>query len=170
MMQKYLIIGNIFSLLSTICIAVSVIKKNKTDLIYWQIIGVVFSIFTSISLVAYASLIMNFLTLLRNIFAYLKRLTKELTWIFCIVSAIIGLYVNNLGIFGLLPIAATIIYTIFLFITKNEQQMRYAVIINLLLWCVHNFYVQAYPAALNDIVVSLWSAIQIYKNRRQFSI
>ena len=169
-MQTYLILGNVFSLLSTICVAVSVIKKNKTDLIYWQIIGVVFCIFASISLVAYASLVMNFLTLFRNIFAYLKRLTEELTWIFCIVSTIIGLYVNNLGMFGLLPIAATTSYTIFLFITKNEQQMRYAVIINLLLWCIHDFYVQAYPAALTDIAVSLWSAIQIYKNRRQFFI
>ena len=28
-MPTYLIIGNIFSLLSTLCVAVSVIKKNK---------------------------------------------------------------------------------------------------------------------------------------------
>ena len=34
-MSAYLILGNIFSLLSAICLAVSVIKKSKKDFMYW---------------------------------------------------------------------------------------------------------------------------------------
>ena len=166
-MSVYVIIGNIFSLFSIACVAISVIKKNKTDLVYWQVIGAVFCILASAFLSAYASVVMNLLTLLRNILAYLNKLTKKLTLIFCVVAAIIGLYVNNIGIFGFFPIMATLSYTFLLFATKNDQQMRYAVILNLLLWCVHDFYVQAYPAALTDIAVSLWSMLQIFLNRKK---
>lgn len=169
-MSVNLIVGNIFSLLSIVCVGISVIKKNKKDLIYWQVVGAVFCIFASVFLLAYASVVMNLLTLSRNILAYLKKLTKNLTLIFCIVSAIIGLYINNIGIFGIFPIAATMSYTFFLFATKDEQQMRWAVILNLLLWCVHDFYVQAYPAALADIGISIWTAIQIFKNRKKHLI
>ena len=49
-MQTYLIIGNIFSLLSAICIAVSAIKKSKKDFMYWQIGDPLFGIATCIVL------------------------------------------------------------------------------------------------------------------------
>ena len=163
-MSVYVLAGNFFSFLSVACVALSVVQNNKTDLIYWQIIGVVFSILSCIFLSAYAALIMNIVTLVRNVLAYFKKLTKNLTLAFCVVCAVIGIGINNLGIYGLLPIAATVSYTIFLFATKNEQQMRYAVIINLLLWCVHDFYIQAYPAAISDVIISLWSAMQIFKH------
>ena len=52
-MSTYLIIGNLFSLLSATCIAVSVIKKSKNDLIWWQIIDVIFCILSNIALYTY---------------------------------------------------------------------------------------------------------------------
>ena len=82
-MPTYLIIGNIFSLLSSICIAVSVIKKNKTDLIWWQILDEIFCILSCAALYAYAALTTNTISLVRNILAYKNRLTEKLTWILC---------------------------------------------------------------------------------------
>lgn len=76
-MQTYLVLGNLFSLLSAICIAVSVIKKNKNDLIYWQIIDVIFCILSNIALYTYAALTTNSVALLRNILAYKNKLTKK---------------------------------------------------------------------------------------------
>lgn len=165
-MPTYLIIGNIFSLLSATCIAVSVIKKSKRDLIWWQIIDVIFCILSNIALYTYSALTTNSISLIRNILAYKNKLNKNITWILLILCVIVGLWVNNRGIIGLFPIIASASYTVFMFITKNEQQMRWALVSNLILWFIHDTYVQAYPSALTDMALSVWTLIQIYKNRK----
>ena len=165
-MQTCLILGNIFSLLSALCIAISVLKKSKNDLIWWQIIDVIFCILSNIALYTYAALTTNSVSLIRNILAYKGKLTKNLIWILLILCIVAGLYANNRGIIGLFPIVASASYTIFMFITKDEQQMRWALVSNLILWFVHDIYVQAYPSALTDLILSVWTSIQIYKNRR----
>lgn len=165
-MPTSLILGNIFSLLSAICLAVSVLKKNKNDLIWWQIVDVVFCILSNIALYTYAALTTNSIALIRNILAYKNKLTKKITWILLILCIIAGFWANNRGLIGLFPIIASATYTIFIFITKNEQQMRWALTSNLILWFIHDIYVQAYPSALTDIVLCVWTFIQIYKNRK----
>lgn len=166
-MQTYLILGNIFSLLSAICIAISVLKKNKNDLIYWQVIDVIFCILSNIALYTYAALTTNSVALIRNILAYKNKLTKKTTWILFVLCIIVGLWANNRGFIGLFPIIASASYTIFMFTTKNEQQMRWALSSNLILWFIHDIYVQAYPSALTDIILSIWTFMQIYKYRKQ---
>ncbi len=166
-MQTYLILGNIFSLLSAICIAISVLKKNKSDLIWWQVIDVIFCILSNIALYTHSALTTNSIALIRNILAYKNKLTQNITWILFVLCIAVGLWANNRGIIGLFPVIASASYTIFMYTTKNEQQMRWALTMNLILWFIHDIYVEAYPSALTDIVLSIWTFIQIYKYRKQ---
>ena len=168
-MQTHLFLGNIFSLLSAICIAVSVLKKNKNDLILWQVIDVIFCILSNIALYTFSALTTNSIALIRNLLAYKNKLTKKITWILFILCIVAGLWANNRGLIGLFPIVASASYTIFMFTTKDEQQMRWALVSNLILWFVHDIYVQAYPSALTDVVLSVWTGMQIFKNRKNLS-
>lgn len=165
-MQTYLILGNVFSLLSAICIAISVLKKNKNDLILWQVIDVIFCILSNIVLYTYSAMTTNSIALIRNILAYKNKLTKKITWILFILCIVVGLYANNRGLIGLFPIVASASYTIFMFTTKDEQQMRWALVSNLILWFVHDIYIQAYPSALTDVVLSIWTSVQIFKKSK----
>lgn len=167
-MQSYLIIGNVFSFLSAVFIALSVVKKNKKDLIWYQVIDVIFCILSNIALYTYAALTTNSVALIRNILAYKNKLTRKITWVLFVLCIIFGLWANNRGFIGLFPIIASSSYTIFMFTTKNEQQMRWALISNLMLWFVHDIYVQAYPSAATDIGLSIWTAVQIFRNRKKF--
>lgn len=164
-MQENIIIGNIFSLLSAICIAVSAVMKSKKDFMYWQIGDTFFGIVANVALYAYAALVISVICLVRNILSFADKLTQKITIILLVISVVFGLYANNLSVIGLLPIIASSIYTICIFATKNEQQMRYALIFNMALWFIHNAYVQAYPSAIANIVLCVWTFIQIYKNR-----
>ena len=161
-----LIIGNIFSLFSAICIAISVIKKSKKDLMYWQIGDTFFGIIANIALSAYAALVISVICFIRNILSYKDKLTINITYILLILSVVIGLYANNRGVMGWLPIIASASYTICVYVTKNEQQMRWALVFNLMLWFVHNAYVQAYPSAIANIVLCFWTALNIFKNKK----
>ncbi len=165
-MQTYLIVGNIFSLLSAICIAISVVKKSKKDLMYWQIGDTLFGIVANIALFAYAALVISVICFIRNVLSYKGKLTINITYVLLILSVIIGLYANNRGVIGWLPIIASASYTICIYVTKNEQQMRYALVVNMILWFVHNAYVQAYPSAIANIVLCFWTVVQILRNRK----
>ena len=167
-MQPHLIIGNIFSFLSAVFIALSVIKKNKKDLIWYQVIDVIFCILSNIALCTYAALTTNSVALIRNVLAYKSRLTRKITWILFVLCIVFGLLANNRGFIGLFPVIASSSYTVFMFTTKDEQQMRWALVSNLMLWFVHDIYVQAYPSAATDVLLSIWTIVQIFRNRKRF--
>lgn len=161
-----IIIGNIFSLLSAVCVAVSVIKKNKKDFMYWQIGETLFGIVVNIVLSAYSALVISIICFIRNLLSYKNKLSKNITLTLLITSIIVGLYANNLGFMGLLPIIASSSYTICVYITKNEQQMRYASVVNTLLWFFHDKYIKAYPSAILCLILSCWTTIQIIRNKK----
>ncbi len=165
-MELSLIIGNIFSFFAVTCVGVSVIKKNKKNFMYWQIGETLFGMFANIFLYAYSALIISIICLIRNILSYKNILTKNITTILLVISIIAGLYANNLGIIGILPIIASVSYTICIYITKNEQQMRYATVLNMFLWFIHDMYIQAYPSAIANIILCIWTIIQIFKNKK----
>ena len=164
-MQTSLIIGNILSLLASLCTAVSVIKKNKNDFMYWQVGNTVFAILTNFVLASYSGVTTNAVSLFRNILSYKNKLTFRRTCIILIISISLGLIYNNIGYIGLLPVFSSAGYTLCVYLTKNEQQMRYALIIDLSLWALYYLYIQAYPSVITYITLNIWTAIQIVRYR-----
>ena len=160
MIPHYLVVGNILSFCCALCIAISVVKKDKRNLIWWQIWDSLFGLMASLVLCSYSSFTTGILCATRNFLAYTKGLTKLTTFLFIAACVIVGLYVNNRGIFGLFPIMAFSSYTWSMYWAKNDQQMRYSLIINLSLWLIHDFYIQAYPSAIMDVTLCVWSFYQ----------
>ena len=163
-MDIRLIIGNFLALLSVIFVFISVVKKKKADLIWWQLLNVLFCTFSSVTLFAYAALSTNIVALIRNALACKKKLTPQMTLILSVLCVVIGWYVNNLGIIGWLAIIASTGYTILMYTTKNAQQMRYAVIFSSVLWLIHDYYVQSYPTVVSGICLIIWTLTQIIKH------
>ena len=163
----YLILGNIFALIASVCVVISVVKKNKKNLIGWQTIQVIFCIFSGIVLFAYAAVVTNCIALIRNILAYKNKLTPQMTFALSVVCIIIGWYINNLGLIGWIAIIASTSYTIFMYTTKNAQQMRYAMLSNIVLWLVHDLYIQSYPSIMTGIGLFVWTIIQIVRHEHR---
>ena len=166
-MQSHLIIGNLFSLLAAICVAVSVIRKNKNELILWQLWSIILSTFSCLALGAYAATITCITDMIRNALAYKNRLTSQLTAFLVLLCIVISLWINNLGIIGILAIVASASYTIFMYTTINEQQMRWALVLNQTLWFIHDLYIQAFPAVAVAVTLIIWTSIQIFRHRNK---
>ena len=166
MSMTSLLVGNFFSLLSATCLAVSVAKKSKKALIFWQIWDAGFGMIASFFLNAYAAAVICMVYVIRNVLSYQDRLTKNKTFFLMLLGGGIGWYANNLGVIGWLPIIAAVGYTACVYLSKNEQQMRWALIASIILWIIHNVYVKAYPYVILDSCVTVWTFIQIYKNRK----
>ena len=165
-MQTNFILGNIFSLVAAICLGVSVFKKTTKSLLLWQVVEVVFCILSNVALVTYSALTTNSIALIRDVLAYKNRLTENVTFVLMVFCVIFGLMANNRGFVGVFPMMASLVYTFFLYATRNEQQIRFALIINLMFWFVHDFWVGAYPSAVMDIGLSAWTLFTIIKNMK----
>ena len=163
-MQTYFILGNVFSLIAAICLAVSVFRKTTTKLLLWQVAEVVFCILSNVALMTFSALTTNSIALVRDLLAYKNKLTRKITWILLCLCIVFGLIANNRGWVGLFPMMASMVYTIFLYATRNEQQIRFGLILNLMLWFVHDFYVGAYPSAFMDLFLSAWTLVALLKN------
>ncbi|MBE6448802.1 MAG: YgjV family protein [Alphaproteobacteria bacterium] len=165
-MQTHLIIGNIFSFMSAVCIAISVMQKSKKDSMFWQIWDAFFGSLATWVLSAYAALIISIASVIRNVLSYKDKLSKSVTFVIAISSIIVGAISNNIGIIGWLPIASVALYTVCVYWAKNDQQIRYAMFVNMVLWGTHNFYVQAYSGVVANISLCVWTAVQIVKHKK----
>lgn len=122
---------------------------------------------SNIALFAYAAAVTNSIALIRNILACKNKLTSQMTFALSAVCIIVGWYINNLGIVGWIAVIASTSYTIFMYTTKNAQQMRYAMLANIVLWLIHDFYIQAYPSVITGIGMFVWTIIQIARHEHQ---
>ena len=170
MVSEQLILGNIFSFCAAVCLAVSVMKKSKKSLIGWQIGDTVLCVISNLILLSYSAMVISAICVVRNVLSYFNKLNATLTVILLLTGTIIGLWANNRGVIGWLPVIASAEYTVCMYLFKSAQGMRYALILNLLMWLVHDAYIQSYPMAGMDLALSIWTAWQTFKNRRSNQI
>lgn len=161
-----LIIGNIFSLIAAFCLAVSVVREDKKSLIGWQIVDTGCGVFANLFLQSYSAMTISVICVIRNVLAYYQRLGKIITIILMLVGVVIGLWANNRGYIGWLPVIASAEYTVCMYLLGSAQGMRYALITNLLMWLVHDVYIQSYPMATMDLLLMLWTSWQAWQKRK----
>ncbi len=161
-----IILGEIFSLLAALCLAYSTFSHKKNKMIWWQAINAIFYGLSNLFLGAYSAVVTNILTLFRNTLQVKDKLNKHITIIICLLMAIVGIIFNNREWLGLLPILASVTYTICVYVLKSVQQMRIALVINLIQWAIFDFLVKAYPMFIMDMIIIVVTVMNMirYKN------
>lgn len=163
----FLILGEIFSLVAALLLAYSTFSKDKDKMIGKQIWHAVYCALSNFCLGAYSGLSTNILTGVRNYLTVKGWFNLPILIIYSVLNVGIGYMVNTKGLIGLLPAIAGVEYAIFLYKTKSAQVMRYALIINLLMWVVYDFMVMSYPMFVMDIIIIIVTAINAIRFRKE---
>ena len=161
-----IIVGEIFSLLAALSLAYSTFSNKKNKMILWQAINAVFYGFSNLFLGGYSAVVTNILTLSRNILSVKNKLNKNFTIIICLLMTIVGISVNNKEWLGLLPILASVSYTICVYILKSAQQMRIALVVNLFQWMIFDFLVKSYPMFIMDVIIIAVTLVNIIRYKK----
>ncbi len=159
-------LGQLFSLLSSACLAYSTFGKSKNRMILWQTVNASFYSASCLFLGGYSAVVSNILTIVRNILQIKGKMTKALAAAICVFMAALGLALNNRGVLGLLPITASVIYTVMMYTAKTTRQMNAAVAINMLQWGIFDCFIKAYPSLVMDIVIVSLSTINFFAKRK----
>ena len=159
------ILGQVFSLLAALCFAYSTFGKTKSRIVLWQTVyAVVYSV-ASAFLGGYSAIAANLLSGVRNILELKGKLTKWALGIICALIIALGILTNSNGWIGILPITASVIYSILIYATKSVRGMHIAVMINMVQWAVFDFVIRAYPSLVLDIVIIVLTAVNYIRER-----
>lgn len=110
----------------------------------------------------------NILTLFRNTLQVKNKLNRNFTIIICLLMIIVGIRFNNREWLGVLPILASVSYTICILVLKSAQQMRFALVVNLIQWLIFDFLVKAYPMFIMDIIIIIITLINIIRYNNNY--
>lgn len=158
-----LVIANLLTCVATIISLSSSFFKTKKQMLIVQSIECAINGVTRIIINSLSSSSQLFLCAIRNII-FSKFNNKYLCFLFSGLFLAIGLIANNQGILGLLPIFATIQYTLWSGFSKTAKQIRIGMIINYIPWIIHDFVVGLYVSAIVMIISAIIVIYNLIKN------
>ena len=151
--MTFYLLAQVFSAIGALCVAISSFAKSKNNMLVWQITDYIFTAIANLLLGGYTGALTISISIIRNSLMVKKKMTN----------------LNQLGIIGYLPIISSVSYSLAIAATPNLQWLRWVIIENMLLWLIYDLTIQAYPAAITDVTITLTTLIAIIRNRKNFS-
>lgn len=134
------IIGNILACVSSLYLLASVFKHDKKELLRCQIGDLLFSILAHIFLGGISGLITISIALLRNILTYYG---SKIAYATLPLLVVVGVLLNRDGLWGYIPICASLSYTFILIKFKSVRIIKFGLISNLILWSIYYLHLQS---------------------------
>lgn len=156
-----LLIANGISLSAAACMIVACICSKRKTVFLLQGAQCGLLCFTQLILGMYGGLVTLLLGAVRNVLTAFDKMTARSTLLFAGAIGVAGITVNFLydgGLIGLLPVAATVIYTFGCHYIKNSNLMRLNILLNTLLWIGYSLSVLDYVTALTDTTTAVVDA------------
>ncbi len=160
--MNVIIIGNIIGLLGSSFMVIGGYLKNKNHAITAQTMQLLFLSISNLILGSLSGFINNLINCVRNVFSVKNKLTIPIKLIIIILSIILTIKYNNLGVIGYLPLINNIIFIIFMN-TKSDLNFKFLTIFYMSLWLIHNIYIKAFTTSIFNIITIITCLIAIYK-------
>ena len=171
-MNLNILLGELFSFIAAFFLALSTFRTKKNKMLIFQLADSIFNAISNLFLNSFSGFVVNIFTSIRNYLSIKEKFNKRELFFYVILILIIGIKVNNKGIVGILPIIASVEYSLFMHKSKSSQIMRIALLINLSLWLIYDFFIKSYPMFIMDLVIILITVINIirFHNKEKASI
>lgn len=146
--------------------AASCLVKNHRSIFICQFLECLLLSVASVFFGSLAGTAVLALSALRNLLVATKKYTKPVMCLFLLLTALAGVVVNTKGFVGLLPVIATVEYTVCCYYIKGLKATRYSIFINVAIWVVYSFLILDFSTALTDSAVLFIDAAAIVKLHR----
>ena len=164
-MNIALIVGNIIALIASLIMMYTGYVKNKKKIIFLQTVQIGMSVISNLVLGGIPGAIVNAVSCVRNIVCYKNKLDMKAKMIFVVVTTVLTIAFNNLLFIGLLPLAASLTYIVFM-TEKNVIKFKIITIVTLIMWGIYDLYIQSYTSACFDFLTVATNIIAIVQIRK----
>lgn len=161
-----ILIGNIISFAAAIFLAVSCVVKSRKQIFILQFMNCAVLAVASYFFGSYAAITTLALCCIRNIFIMKDKFSVPVMTVILILVIACGILTNNRGIIGLLPVIATVEYTICCHYITDVGKTRISILINEAIWIIYSFLVLDFSTAITDIIVVTVDIVSIAKGAK----
>ena len=161
-----LLIGNTIALLASLLMVYSGMVKNKKKILNIQNVQMGLLVISDAILGGITGAIINVLGVIRNTLCYYNKFGLKEKIIICVLSAILTIAFNNMGIIGFIPMVAIVVYT-WLIGIKNIVSFKILIIFTMVLWGIYDFSIKSYTACAFDMFTILTNVIAIRNIRKK---
>lgn len=151
--------ANIFSTIGVLLLAYSTFSDKKNNALLCHAGDSGLNALGNLLVGSYSAVVTHLISFIRNLLNAKGKMNKILLGIITASIVILGLIFNSKGWVGLLPIIASVEYTIWSSKSKDAQGLRLALIINMALWLVHDLMVGLYFVAATDTIIMILSLV-----------
>ena len=157
-----LIIGNIIALIGSILMVYAGVVKDKKGILIVQSMQIGLLAISNLVLNGISGFIINTINFIRNIICYKDALSLKVKILLSIISIVLTIYFNNLGLIGYLPLINGLIYLWFMTM-KDVIKFKILIIGSVVLWLIYDFTIQSYTASAFDLFTIIVSTISVIK-------
>ena len=161
---RNIIIGNICSLLAMGTDSISATQKTTTRVLWVQNLSQLIYCIGAILLKGYSAAAQNAVSIVRNLVAIKKIDSKAVQWFLVILAVILGLWFNNLGLVGLLPVIANLQYTIVIFqFQSNDRILKISFLISALMFTGFSLVIYNFVGVFTNFIVAVTTFLSLIK-------
>lgn len=153
--------GQFLGFIYAIFLILSNFGKTTKQILFLQTISFFFKTLHYYLLGGISGFLTSLISMIRNIIFYKIKESKIWTTSFIIIYLIIGFLTLN-SLFSLLPVFATITYTLIINYDKPNY-LRYGMIITSISWLAYNIYIISYSGIIIQIIMLISNIIAIIK-------
>lgn len=162
-----IILGNLFAIFAMCSDSISSSQKTAKRVLLVQCASQVFYGLGSLVLGGYSAVAQSFVSILRNIAAIRKINNRIIEWTLVGLGVALGLFFNNLGLVGLLPVIANLEYSIAVFRFKdNERALKISYMICCLLYAVFSLAILNFVGVISNMVIVVTTIIFLIKGKK----
>ena len=161
-----IIIGNICSLLAMATDSVSSTRKTAGGVLLVQCLSQIIYGIGAVILKGYSAAVQNTVSILRNLAAVKGETPKWLQWLLIALGVVLGLWFNNLGFIGLLPVLANLEYSLAIFrFRENERALKVAFMVSVGLYAIFNIFILNIVGFVTNTAVVITTALYLIRTR-----
>jgi len=154
-------VGQTLGFIYALFLIVSNFKKKSSQILLFQTFSFFFKSIHYYLLEGFSGFLSSFISMIRNLLFFKIKSNFLWTIIFIIIYFIIG-FITYKNIYTLLPILATIIYTIIINYNKPSY-LRLGMLVTSGTWLIYNFYIVSYSGIIIQFVMLITNIIAIIK-------
>lgn len=163
-----ILIGNALCFAGMTTDSISAARKTPRDMLIIQNISQVIYCVSAVLLGAYSAAVQNVVNILRNTIAIQNKQTRVVEGVLIAFGVVFGLIFNNLGLWGVVPVLASMQYSLTVLIFKqNAQALRLSFAANMICYTVFNAYIWNIGGVIANLVVLVSTSVCYLKERKK---
>lgn len=164
-----LIIGNIISFIAAVFLGISCYAKDRKKIFSYQLVNCATYTVASYFFGTYAAITTLFFCCLRSILIIKDKYSAAVAYALTIAIIAFGILTNNRGIVGLLPVIASVLYSLCCYYIKDPNLTRYSILVNEIIWVIYAFIIKDFSTGICDTIIIIVDITAIIHYHNQLS-